>query len=93
MGVKMDDNTMNIMEKHLNTVYENGTLYAQIDMLRRVVDREDIDTAERGYTSKIASVNTDIIRDIFGWNVCHEAREVRERKEAEKAKAEQTDEQ
>lgn len=88
----MDDNTMNIMEKHLNTVYENGTMDAQIEMLRRVVDREDIDTAERGYTSKVASVNTDLIRDIFGWVLCHEAREARERKEAEKAKAEQTDE-
>ena len=89
----MNDNTMNIMEKHLNTVYANGAMDAQIDMLRRVVDREDIDTAERGYTSKLASVNTDIIRDIFGWEVCYEAREVWKRKEAEKTKAEQNDEQ
>lgn len=88
----MDENTMKLMEKHYHTVYENGTMDAQISALRRVVDREDIDTAERGYTSKLASVNTDIIRDIFGWEVCYEAREVWKRKEAEKAKAEQTDE-
>lgn len=92
LGVKMNDNTMNIMEKHLNTVYENGMMDAQIGMLHSVVDREDIDNASHGYAEGLADIKTEVIRDIFGWELCYEAREVRRRREAEKAEAEQTNE-
>ncbi len=88
----MDENTMNLMEEHLSRVYENGMMDAQIDMLHRVVDREDIDSASHGYADGLAYIKTDIIRDIFGWEVSYVAREMRKTKEAEKAKAEQTDE-
>lgn len=89
----MDGNTMDLMDRHLERTYENGTMDAQISMLHRVVDREDIDNASHGYADSLADIKTEVIRDIFGWELCYEARKVRERKEAEKAKAEQTDEQ
>ena len=75
---------MNIMEKHLNTVYENGMMSAQIDALHGFVDAEEIRCAEHGYKPDI---NTDVIRSIFGWYECRKVTEIRQKKEAE-----QTDE-
>ena len=86
----MDDDIRSLIDDLTNTNYENGKINAQIDVLHNLLDREEVRCAERGYS---AVIDTKVIRSIFGWSECHEVREIRQRKEAEKAKAEQNDEQ
>ena len=86
----MEDNIRNLIKELTNITYENGSINARIKVLHNLLDGEEVRCAERGYSPNI---DTEVIRSIFGWSECHEARGIRQRKEAEKTKAEQNDEQ
>jgi len=85
----MDDDIRSLIDDLINTNYENGKINALINVLHHLLDREEVRCAERGYSPDI---DTEVIRSIFGWSECQEVREIRQRKEADKTKTEQTDE-
>lgn len=76
----MAESMMNLIHDYANAKVESAIAATKIAHLHRIVDEEDISTAKGGY--HVASIDTKVIRMLFDWDECAEARNAMDEKEA-----------
>ena len=79
-------NQMEMLEKFMEIAEKLAVLEAEVTLLHRMVDAEETRTMRRGYSRDI---DTETIRDVFGWAMCDEAKNAGIEYEAAKAAKEE----
>ena len=80
----MNNNVRDLVSDLKDMNYDNGDLNARVGILRNFVDDEDVKSAENNIPYHTPSIDTDTIRKIFNWGMCPRARQIMEKREAEK---------